>query len=105
MDKVERAITSIFITRGDGAESDPGLEELSAKLHEDYDGIVLRDEVISNPPMRGDFGYANIPLKDNAQSTRQKPFVQFGEKNKALKKITQEWIDKEYMERPKKPKL
>ena len=70
-------------------------------MHNDYDGIVLRDEVIPDPPERGDYGYAYIPLKEGAVPQRQKPFVQFGEKQEALKKVTQQWIDQGFIERPK----
>ena len=76
------------------------MEELRAKLHQDYDGKVLRKEVIPDPPERGQYGMAYIPLKPDAQPKRQKPYVFFGEKEEALRKITQEWIDKGYIERP-----
>ena len=78
VEKAERAINSIVLTRGDCAVDDPRVEHLRAKLHEDYDGIVLRDEVIPNPPERGEYGYAYIPLKEGAVPQRQKQFVHFG---------------------------
>ena len=81
LDKVnERNIRSTVVSRGDFAEKDPRVEELRKKMHDEYDGVVLRDEFLPNPPVRGDYGHAFIPLKEGAESQRSKPFTIFGKK-------------------------
>ena len=55
------------------------LEQLRAKIHADFDGTALREEVIPNPPVRGLYGYAHIPLVPQAVPTRTKPFQMHGE--------------------------
>ena len=103
LDKLEENtadIGTIFMTRGDCSETEPRVEELRAKLQMDYGDKVLRSEVFEDPPERGVYGYAYLPLKEGAEPKRQKPFVQFGEKNEALKKVTQEWLDKKFIEKP-----
>jgi hypothetical protein len=79
------------------------VEELHTKIHKDYDGVVLRDQVIPNPPVRGPNGYANITLKEGAVPQRQKPFRQHGEKHDALVKISQGWLDNEFAEKSHEP--
>ena len=78
------------------------LDKFRAKLHEDFDGTALRSEVFPDPPVRGPYGYAHIPLEPNAIPTRAKPFQMYGERNEALKKITQEWVERKFIERPPK---
>ena len=50
------------------------LQKLREELHKDFDGTALRHEIEPDPPVRGIFGYAYIPLIENAVPTRQKPF-------------------------------
>ena len=96
-------VQSVVVARGDCAENEPRVEMLRTKIHEDYDGVVLRDEVIPNPPVRGPNGYAYIPLKEGAIPQRQKPFTQHGEKHDAMVKIARGWIDSEYVEKSDEP--
>ena len=57
-------------------------------IHRDYDGVVLREEIIPDPPVRGMFGYANIPLQNDAVPQRQKPFCMHGDRQEAYKKLS-----------------
>ena len=77
-------------------------ETFRKKIHDDYDGVVLRNEVPPDPPVRGMYGYAYIPLKDGAVPQRQKPFYQHGERHDAMKQITEDWLSKKFIERPRK---
>ena len=79
------------------------LEKYRDKIHEDFDGKVLRDEVIPDPPVRGPYGYAKILLKDGAIPQRQKPFFMHGERNEAMKQIAADWQAKKFVERPTGP--
>ena len=56
-------------------------------------GVVPRD-----PPERGPYGYAHIPLREGAVPVRQKPFHLNGGKFEAHKKVTKEWLDNGYLE-------
>ena len=76
------------------------LNELREGIHRDFDGTALRAEVIPDPPVRGMFGYAYIPLKEGAVPTREKPFSMHGERQEAMKKIVLDWIEKKFIERP-----
>ena len=78
------------------------LNRLRDQIHQDFDGTALREEVIPDPPVRGMFGYAYIPLQENAIPTREKPFQMYGERQEALKTIVLDWIDKKFIERPQK---
>jgi hypothetical protein len=50
--------------------------------------------------VRGPHGYAFIPLKDDAVPQRQKPFSLHGEREEAMKQITVDWLDNDFMEKP-----
>jgi hypothetical protein len=93
-------VRTVIIAKGDSAVENPQVQSYRDKIHAEYDGLVLCKEVIPNPPVRGRYGEAFIPLKSDAIPQRQKTFRQFGEKNEALKKITQEWIDRGFIEKP-----
>ena len=77
---------------------DPRTEEFRARIHRDYDGVVLDSKVKPDPPMRGPYGQAYIPLKENAVPTRSKPFRLHGEKYDAMCQVTQEWLDIKFIE-------
>ena len=57
-------------------------------------------EIIPDPPVRGPYGYAYIPLKENAIPQREKPFKMHGEREKAHLKVTEDWLTHKYLERP-----
>ena len=42
------------------------MEELHKAIHRDFDGTDLGTEVIKNPPVRGLYGEAYIPLVEGA---------------------------------------
>ena len=50
--------------------------------------------------MRGLHGQAFITLKEGAIPQRQRPYKQHGEKDEAMKKIAQDWLDKKFIEPP-----
>ena len=72
--------------------------ELREKFLQEYEGTVFRDKVFPDPPPRGQYGYAYIPLKQGAVPTRAKPFFMHGERKEALEKITKDWIDMKFIE-------
>ena len=61
---------------------------------------MLTGKVLPNPPVRGPYGYAYIPLKEGAKPFRAKPFKLHGEKERAYLKITQDWLANGYLEPP-----
>ena len=77
---------------------DPRVQEFRDKIHKDYDGEVFNDEVPPDPPVRGPYGYAYIPLIDNAVPTRSKPFRLHGEKHDAMVEVAQQWKDRKFIE-------
>jgi hypothetical protein len=81
------------------------VEKLRASILEDYGDTVFNPEIIVNPPVRGPFGYAYIPLKPNAKPMRQKTFSLHGERQEAYRKVAQGWLDKKYVEFPEKGKV
>ena len=81
----EREIRPMVISSGESISEDPRVEELREAIHRDYDGVVLGTEVIPDPPERGPYGYAFIPLKENAVPCRQRPFVMHGERLEGTK--------------------
>jgi len=91
---------SVEVREGEPTERECRIAEYIRKSHEDYDGKVLCEEVPPDPPVRGPYGYAYIPLKEGAEPQRQKPFYQHGERVDAMKKITDDWISKKFIERP-----
>ena len=70
------------------------------KIHKEFDDVVLRTEIIPDPPVRGRYGYAFIPLKEGYTPIRQKPFVQHGERHEAHIKITEDHVERKFIERP-----
>ncbi len=76
---VARVITS------DSSDSEWGehqalVDELRAKLNEDYDNIVLGEEIFPDPPHRGPHCTAHIILKPGAQPKKQKQILLQGER-------------------------
>ena len=92
------AIHQIIQAHQGQVEEDPRVEQFRAKIHEDYDGTVLRTDVLPDPPVRGPYGYAYIPLVDKAVPTRSKPFRLHGEKYEAMCKVAQQWKDNNFIE-------
>jgi hypothetical protein len=99
----ETHVRSVVIAKGDCEKEDPRIEGLRQKIHEEYDGVVLRTEVIPNPPVRGVNGEAMIILKEGAVPQGQKPFRQFGEKHDAMMKIAQQWLEAGFIEKVTDP--
>jgi hypothetical protein len=60
------------------------VDELRAKLHADYDGVVLCDEALPDPPVRGPHCEAQINLKPGAEPKKQKPILLQGERREAM---------------------
>ena len=78
------------------------VEELRKKIIQEFTGTVLCDKLPKEQPIRGRYGCAYIPLKDDAVPTQQRPFAMHGDKLKAYEKIAQDWIDSGFIERPTK---
>ena len=91
-------ISQIIQTHQGQVPEDCRIEEFRARIHKDYDGSVLCTEVLPDPPVRGPYGYAYIPLVDKAVPTRSKPFRLHGEKYEAMCKVAQQWKDKKFIE-------
>ena len=81
-------------------DEDPRREILRKKLIEEFTGTVFRDEVFKDPPVRGRYGYAYIPLKDGAVPTRAKPWVMQCVRGEAHLVVTEDWEHKGFIEKP-----
>jgi hypothetical protein len=75
-------------------------KEYRDKIIQRYKDTVLTGKVLPDPPVRGPYGYAYIPLKEVAKPFRAKPFRLHGEKERAYLKITQDWLAHNYLEPP-----
>ena len=93
-------IGSIVLANKYFEDEDGRVTDFRDAIHRDYDGTVLCKEVQPDPPVRGLNGNAFIPLKEGAIPQRKKPYKQFGEKEEAMKKIAQDWLDKKFIEPP-----
>ena len=78
------------------------IERLRDKIKKDYAVTVFRDELPKEQPIRGPYGMAYIPLKDDAVPQSQKPYLMKGEKELAYRKIVEDWIKAGFIERPTK---
>ena len=99
----ENQVRSLISSPGDWPGGSQETDKYREAIHRDYDGTVLREDVLPNPPVRGQYGYAYLPLKDGAVPQRQKPFTQQGEAKEAMVKMVAEWADKTFIERPTGP--
>ena len=52
---------------------DDEVQALIAAIHRDYDGVVLKDRIEPDPPVRGPFGEGKIELKPGATAKKQRP--------------------------------
>jgi hypothetical protein len=78
------SINHMIVSReGDSKESAEVLGLRESFLSQ-YGGTVFRDSVYPDPPVRGEYGWASIPLKEGAIPTRAKPFFMHGERKEAL---------------------
>ena len=96
----DRYVRPLVVTP-DPTNEDPAVKELTEALHREYDGVVMGTEVVPDPPIRGPYGQAYIPLKEGAVPYRTRPFSMQGEKLEAHKKITRDWEEHKFIERPK----
>jgi len=76
------------------------VQEYRDTILKEYTDSVLTAKVLPNPPVRGRYGYAYIPLKEGAIPRRQKPFRMRGEKGKKHEKGTEDWLKHGYLEPP-----
>ena len=83
------------------------MDEFREKIHQDFDGLVLRTDLPTRKdiPDRGPYTYAHIPLIPDFVPQRQKPFRLQGERLEAHKKVTQDWADHWFIERPLKVQI
>jgi len=81
----ERYVRPLVMTPEPNGD-DPLVAKLTEALHSEYDGEVLGTEVVPDPPIRGPYGQAYIPLKEGAVPYRTRPFSMQGEKLEAHKK-------------------
>jgi hypothetical protein len=88
----------IVAREGGDDEDDAKVAELRKRVFSDFDGTVFRSAPYPDPPVRGLYGYAYIPLKEGAKPVRQKPFFLHGERKEALEKVTEDWIGKKFIE-------
>ena len=51
------------------------ITKMRENIHRDYDGVVLREEIVPDPPVRGMFGYAHIPLQEKCSITETKAIL------------------------------
>ena len=103
--KVQRAGDCVrqraLIVANKPVESNEQAQRYRDKIIEKYKDTVLTGKVLPNPPVRGPYGYAYIPLKEGAKPFRSKPFKIHGEKERAYLKITQDWLANGYLEPPR----
>jgi len=86
----KRGIDQVIVGREGNFGNPEKLEMLRQAILTDYGGSVLRDRVHSDPPERGLYGNAYIPLKEGAIPQNQKPFYLHGEKLEAFKQVTED---------------
>ena len=75
------------------------VEEMRSKILEDYKDTAFRKELWPDPPLRGTYGMATIPLKECAIPFTAKAFCMHGERAEAYKKVVQDWLDRGFIER------
>ena len=92
----------IFVATENQFAEKKRIEELCENLVTEYAETVFRPKLYPNPGPRGNFGVAKIPLKENAKPTWSRPYPMQGEKLEAYKKIVEDWIAQDLIERPKK---
>ena len=106
MHKVNRAIPEKQVAtlissssrEGEWGEHESLVKELREALHSDYDGVVFRNSVFPNPPIRGPHCEAQIFLKPGAQPKKQRAIPLFGERLEAMTEIAHEWLSSQKTE-------
>ncbi len=83
---VARVITS-YSCDSELGEHQTLVDILRDKLHEDYDNIVLMEEIFPDPPLRGPHSTAHIFLKPGAQPKKQKQILLQGERRDSMIEI------------------
>ena len=98
----EQATSSCHSIGTDGLEpyNDPCIEGYIAKLHEEFDDIALCTDIQPDPPVRGVYGWAYIPLKTDAQPEARKPIFMHGERLEAFKTVKENLINEKLIELP-----
>jgi hypothetical protein len=58
-------------------------KDYSNRIIQSYKDTVLTGKVLPDPPVRGPYGYAYVPLKEGAKPFRAKPIRLHGKKERA----------------------
>jgi len=98
----KRHIHELIVVSEKEFEETEEIELLREQIKKDYADTVFREGLPKEQPIRGPYGLAYIPLKDNAVPQSQKPYTMKGEKEVAYRKIVQDWIEAGFIERPRK---
>ena len=93
-------VNAMFIATEKQFANQGKITQLREKLVADYKDAVFRDKLFPNPHPEGRYGVAYIPLKDNATPTWSRPYPMQGEKDIAYRKIVEDWIAQDLIERP-----
>ena len=79
------------------------VEKLRDKILEEYKETAFRKELWPDPPRRGTYGMATIPLKEGAVPFTAKAFCMHGERAEAYKKVVQDWLNRDSSIEPTLP--
>ena len=101
--KRKRGVKSTIISHENAKPEDPQIEKYREAIFERFGKTVLTAEVIPDPPVRGPYGYAYIPLKEHAIPQREKPFKMHGEREEAHRRFTKDWMAHKFIERVEGP--
>ena len=74
------------------------IDKLRGDIVKEFGKDVLSGKLHRSPPERGPFGMAHIRLVPGANPKRQRSFKMVGEREEALKKIIEEYIDRGWLE-------
>ena len=95
-------INEMFVATEKQFSDQTRISQLREQIISDYTGSVFCEKLPTNPPNRGRYGVAFIPLKDNAQPTWSRPFPMQGEKEIAYKKLFRTGLTKIWLNAPQK---
>ena len=77
---------------------DNSVEKHKAAILKEYGRDVLSGKLVKDPPVRGPYGLAKIVLREGAVPRRQRGFQLTGEREKAVVKIVDEFVERGWLE-------
>ena len=92
----KKELFSVIESNEEHHDANPFIEKIQKENKDVLYDVKLDKDI--DPALRGPFGVAHIDLQDGAVPQKGKPFRMLGEKEQALRKLIEKFLEREWIE-------